>query len=63
MSQNYRKWEPQDIDFITNNCDKMTDKAIAVTLSKITGNNISISMIRSQRRKLGLNRPKGRPKM
>ena len=39
----------------------MTDNSIAVTLSRITGDNISTDMIRRQRRKYRLSRPKGRP--
>lgn len=61
MNKVYRKWQPADIEFIEKNHTKMTDQAIAVTLSKITGCNISIDMIRRQRRKLKLSRPKGRP--
>jgi hypothetical protein len=61
MKKVYRKWQPEDIEFIENNYHKMTDKAIAVTLSKITGCNISIDMVRRQRRTLKLSRPKGRP--
>jgi len=62
MTTNYRKWQSHDVEFIEKNYSKMTDKSISVILSKITGDNISVDMVRRQRRKLGLNRQKGRPK-
>tara|TARA_B100002019_G_scaffold73571_1_gene63553 strand:- start:8416 stop:8610 length:195 start_codon:yes stop_codon:yes gene_type:complete len=61
MNKIYRKWQPEDIEFIEKNYTQMTDQDIAITLSKITGYNISVDMIRRQRRKLNLSRPKGRP--
>ena len=61
MNKIYRKWQPEDIEFIEKNYIQMTDQNIAITLSKITGYNITVDMIRRQRRKLNLSRPKGRP--
>ncbi len=62
MNKVYRKWQEEDINFIQKNYAKMTDQAIAVTLSKITGHNISTDMVRRQRRKCNFERPRGRPK-
>lgn len=62
MNKTYKKWADSDLDFIKNNYDKMTDKEMSETLTKISGQSISISMIRRQRRKLQLGRKRGRPK-
>lgn len=62
MNKTYKKWADSDLDFIKNNYDKMTDKEMSETLAKISGQSISISMIRRQRRKLQLGRKRGRPK-
>lgn len=62
MNKTYKKWADSDLDFIKNNYDKMTDKEMSETLAKISGQSISISMIRRQRRKLQLGRNRGRPR-
>lgn len=62
MNKTYKKWAESDLDFIRQNYDKMTDKDMSETLSKISGQNITISMVRRQRRKLVLGRKRGRPK-
>lgn len=61
MSKKHRYWREEDVEFIRNNYNTMTDGVIAVTLSKITGSNISAAMVRQQRRRLKLEKPKGRP--
>lgn len=61
MPKKHRYWQEADIEFIKNNYTNMTDTVIAVTLSKITGSNISAYMVRQQRRRLKLTKPKGRP--
>lgn len=62
MKKTYIKWSDNDLDFIRQNYDKLTDKDMSETLSKISGNTISVGMIRRQRRKLQLGRKRGRPK-
>jgi hypothetical protein len=62
MNKTYKRWADSDLDFIKNNYDKMTDKEMSETLAKISGQSISISMIRRQRRKLQLGRNRGRPR-
>jgi hypothetical protein len=62
MKKTYIKWSDNDLDFIRQNYEKLTDKDMSETLSKISGISISIGMIRRQRRKLQLGRKRGRPK-
>jgi hypothetical protein len=57
----YKKWTNTELDFIRNNHASMPDKELAIKLSQIISENISTSMIRRQRRKLKLRKPKGRP--
>jgi len=63
MNKTYKKWSESDLEFIRANYQKLTDKTVAETLSKISGQYISVSMIRRQRRKLLLGRNRGRPKI
>jgi hypothetical protein len=55
------KWQEQHLEFIAKNSKIMTDKEISITLSKITGFNISIDMIRAQRRRMRITKNQGRP--
>lgn len=61
MGRNYKKWTSTDIQFILDN-QNMLDKDVADKLSQITGQNISPSMIRRQRRKSGVAKKRGRPR-
>lgn len=61
MSKTYKKWSQTELQFIMDN-QNMLDKDVAVKLSQITGQNISPSMIRRQRRKSGIAKKRGRPK-
>lgn len=58
---NYKKWTSSETDFIFNNHKTLNDASLAEKLSRITGENISTAMIRRQRRKLKLSKPRGRP--
>ena len=58
---NYKKWAPSEIDYIQNNHNILCDEVLAVKLSQITGQNITTAMVRRQRRKLKLSKPRGRP--
>lgn len=58
---NYKKWAESEIDYIKNNHKIICDEELGVKLSQITGHNISTAMIRRQRRKLNLSKPRGRP--
>ncbi len=57
----YKKWSNSEIEYIRSNHNTVCDQELAVKLSQITGDNISTSMIRRQRRKLKLVKPRGRP--
>jgi hypothetical protein len=56
----YRKWTPEDQEFIKNNFGLMSDDELALRLSQQTNSNVSVSMIRTQRRKLGIKKKQGR---
>lgn len=58
---NYKKWLQNELDFIANNQSLMNDEVLAVKLSQMTGQNITKSMIRRQRRKLSIKKKRGRP--
>lgn len=57
----YKKWTETEIDYIKNNHSTICDEELASKLSQITGQNVSTAMIRRQRRKLKLSKPRGRP--
>jgi hypothetical protein len=57
----YKKWNDSEIDYIKNNHSVVCDEDLAVKLSEATGQNVSTAMIRRQRRKLKLSKPRGRP--
>lgn len=57
---NYKKWTDSDREFIKNNADKIDDIELASRLSEITSTQISVSMIRNQRKKLEIKKPRGR---
>lgn len=60
MNKSYRKWTQADIDFIVQN-KGLLDKEVAAKLSQITGQIITPSMVRRQRRKSGIQKTRGRP--
>lgn len=57
----YKKWNDAEVDFIKNNHNLMPDEILASKLSQMVGHPISTSMVRRQRRKLALKKPRGRP--
>lgn len=57
----YKKWLQSEMDYIANNCSLLPDEILALKLSHMTGQNITTSMVRRQRRKLKISKPKGRP--
>lgn len=61
MSRNYKKWTQTDIQYILDN-HGMLDKDLAAKLSEISGQTITPSMIRRQRRKSGIAKKRGRPR-
>lgn len=59
---NYKKWTDAEVGFIRDNISQMSDTELANKLSGMTGENITYGMIRRQRRKLGVSKPRGRRK-
>jgi hypothetical protein len=59
---NYKKWNDAELQFIRDNLSVCADGELANKLSGMTGENISQAMVRRQRRKLGVNKQRGRPR-
>lgn len=59
---NYKKWSDAEKAFIRDNVATYSDNELAAKLSQMTGENISTAMIRRQRRKFGVVKPRGRKK-
>lgn len=59
---NYKKWTEAEINFIRDHITNMNDTEMGLRLSSMTGETITSSMIRRQRRKLGVTKKRGRPK-
>ena len=57
----YKKWSETEIDYIRNNHNITPDEELASKLSQMTNQNVTTAMIRRQRRKLKLSKPRGRP--
>lgn len=61
MSKTYKKWTKEETDFIANNSKNMKDEEIAAYLNRIDGNRqVTVGMVRRQRRKLAIVKPRGR---
>ena len=58
----YKKWQNSELEFIKQNKDSMSDVELAGKLTQMSNSNVTTSMIRRQRRKLGIVKPKGRRK-
>lgn len=58
----YKRWSEAELEFIRNNLGSFSDGELAAKLSQMTGENISYGMIRRQRRKIGVVKPRGRRK-
>lgn len=56
----YRKWTSEDKEFIKNNVSNMSDDELALRLSQLNNANISVAMVRTQRRRLGIKKNRGR---
>lgn len=57
---NYKKWNQSELEFIQNNQKEFSDQELAVKLTEISGQPVTTAMIRRQRRKLNIEKPKGR---
>lgn len=58
----YKRWNEAELQFIRDNITSFSDAELAKKLSEMTGENVTYGMIRRQRRKLGVNKPRGRRK-
>jgi len=59
---NYKKWQPNELEFIQANQNSFNDETMALKLSEISGQNVTRSMVRRQRRKLSIKKARGRPR-
>lgn len=59
--RSYKRWVANELQYIKDNLNQYNDKDLAEKLSQMTGETISTSMIRRQRRKLGIAKKRGRP--
>jgi len=57
----YKKWSSEELCYISENCNKMKDKELATLLSERNGCEITVDMLRRQRRKLNIRKKRGRP--
>lgn len=61
MPKTYKKWSKEEMEFIANNSKAMKDEEIAAYLNKIDGSRqITVGMVRRQRRKMSISKPRGR---
>jgi hypothetical protein len=58
----YKKWTDAEIQYIKNNLSSLSDDELAKKLSEMTGEAVTYGMIRRQRRKIGVSKPRGRRK-
>ena len=58
----YKRWTDAELQYIKDNISQYNDKNLGIKLAQMTGETISTSMIRRQRRKLGVVKLRGRPK-
>lgn len=57
----YRQWSEAELQFIRDNSGNMKDQELSVKLNEITGSNdITVAMVRRQRRKLNITKTRGR---
>jgi hypothetical protein len=59
--KSYKRWAPNELQYIKDNINQYNDKDLADKMSQMTSETISTSMIRRQRRKLGIAKKRGRP--
>jgi hypothetical protein len=56
----YKKWTSSELDFINSNQKLLSDDELASKLSQISSQTVTTAMVRRQRRKLGIQKAKGR---
>jgi hypothetical protein len=58
----YKRWNDAELQYIKDNLVLFSDEELATKLSEMTGETVTYGMIRRQRRKLGVSKPRGRRK-
>ena len=58
---NYKRWTDAEREYIRANHKTMCDEELAKVLKTMTGEDITTSMVRRQRRHLSLKKERGRP--
>jgi hypothetical protein len=57
----YRKWTDAELQFIKDNSGNMKDEELSIKLNETTGSSdITVAMVRRQRRKLNITKTRGR---
>lgn len=62
MRECYHKWSEAEFQYIKNNYAVLSDSQLAVELTLKSGQPITSSMVRRQRRKLNIGKTRGRKK-
>lgn len=57
----YKNWSREELCYISENCFNMKDRELAILLSERMNCQITIDMIRRQRRNLKIRKKRGRP--
>jgi hypothetical protein len=61
MSKTYKKWTKEELEFVSNNSQNLKDEEIAAYLNRLdSSRSITVGMVRRQRRKLSIKKPRGR---
>lgn len=63
MMKKYKKWSKEDLCYISENCFNMKDKELAILLSEKMNYQITVDMLRRQRRNLKIRKKRGRPRI
>ena len=58
----YKRWNDAELQYIKDNLSSFSDNELANKLSEMTGETVTTGMIRRQRRKIGVSKPRGRRK-
>lgn len=58
----YKRWNDAELQYIKDNLASFSDNELANKLSEMTGETVTTGMIRRQRRKIGISKPRGRRK-
>lgn len=60
MRNSYHRWGQQELEYLVQNYETLTDGEIARSLSNMLNTEITTAMVRRQRKKLSIKKPRGR---